>query len=503
MIRHFFLDKQNTIYKNIPFTNVGLNPVLELHYGGGMLSRGIIHFDENQIKELVEDKTFSDTSKLSFRLKMTNCFSVDGYPIEKLLNNGKKIKQRACSFDIMALKLPCEFDGGRGYDYVADFWINNNRSFSEEASSWNFAKNGTLWPVDADKINVEDENLNFINKNIWILSGDTKVKINLDGGVYSQEFIDEQLALYNSGESSSIIDIQHFDFGNENLNLNITSYVLDVLNGEHNYGILLMFTPKYEHMETQLPQYVGFFTDNTNTFFHPYVECKYCETIKDDRASFCKGKENKLYLYTNVNGIPENLDVIPTCTINGIEYPVQQSQKGVYFAVISSLTEDVENGTVLYDNWSNLALNGEKIEDVEMEFEVQKMNNFISIGNVVSTKETFVPTIYGINDAEDLNRGEIREVTVDFRKQFETFKMKLIDNAEYRIYIKDGNRELTVFDYQPIEMGFLKNFFVVYTEDLIPGKYFIDIKVKSGREVKHYKDILRFNVISDVTERYE
>lgn len=503
MIRHFFLDKTNTIYKNKPLNNVGLNPVLELNYGSGLISRGLIHFDETEILKLVEDKTFADLSKLTFKLKMTNCFSVDGYPYEKLLKNGMLLRQRAASFDVIALRLPCDFDAGRGFDYVSDFWINNNRSFSEEGSSWDFCENGKVWPVDDDKIDLNNPDLNFVGKNIWIKSGDTKIRIYLDGGVYSMDDIKNEIELFNSGASSLILDAQHFDFGNENLDLDITDYVMDIIDGQYNYGIMLMFTPRFEENKTEVPQYVGFFTDHTNTFFHPYVECVYCETINDSRATFSKNKENKLYLYTNIDGIPQNLDELPTCTIDEISYPVKQAQKGVYFAEISALTQDMDNGTILYDTWGNLALNGEKLDDVELEFEVQPTKRFVSIGNAVSTSNSLVPSVYGINDAEDLHRGEIREVTVDFRKEFETDKIELIDSAYYRIYIMDGNRELTVFDYQPIEKGFLKNFFIVYTEDMIPNDYYVDIKVKSGRELKYFKDILRFRIVSDVTERYE
>ena len=502
MVRHFFLDKTNTIYKKKPYNNVGLNPVMELCYGNET-SRGLIHFDDCEIKRLVEDRTFADLSKLSFKLKMTNCFSVGGYPYEKLLKNGLDVKERAGSFDIIALKLPCEFDQGRGFDFTSDFWIENNHSASDVPSSWNFPKTAYVWPVDEDKIDFEDENLNFTDRNIWTISGDTIIKIILDGGVYSDEFIKEQIDLYNSGETSLFIARQHFDFGNESLEMDITNYVMDIINGEENFGILLMFSPKYEAMKREFSQYVGFFTDNTNTYFHPYVECIYDEPIRDDRATFSKGKENRLYLYANVNGIPQNLDNIPTCTINDIEYPVQQAQKGVYFAVISSSGNEMECGTVQYDKWQNLALNGEEIEDVEMDFEVQPMKNFVSIGNSVSTKESLVPSVYGINDGEDLNRGEIREVTVDFKKRYETTKIQLTDNAEYRLYIKDGNREFTVIDFTPIEKAFLKNFFIIHTEDLIPNNYYVDIRVKTGREILNYKDILRFKVVSDVTERYE
>ena len=45
--------------------------------------------------------------------------------------------------------------------------------------------------------------------------------------------------------------------------------------------------------------------------------------------------------------------------------------------------------------------------------------------------------------------------------------------------------------------------YVIYAEDLIPNDYFVDIKVKRGREVRYYKEALRFRVVSDVTERYQ
>lgn len=506
MIRHFFLDKVNTIIKGA-YSNMGLNPVVELNYGGAVISRGLLHFDEEQILDLINDKTFANLDKMSVTLNMTNCFSVDGYPYEKLLLNGKEIRQRAASFDIIVFKLPCNFDEGRGFDYVADFWINNNRSFNDNASNWYFCQNGKVWPLDDAKINLFDENLNLANKNIWVLEtegGKTiRKKINLEGGIYSDEFLLDQYDKFMNDEESIIIDKQHFDFGNENMKLNITKYILDLVNGEENYGLGLMFVPNLEKTETIMPQYVGFFTNNTNTFFHPYVEVKYCDTINDDRSTFCVGRTNRLYLYANVNGEPVNLDNIPTCSIDGVEFDVTQAQKGVYFAEISPDKMTFEDGTIGYDTWSNLALNGQQMEDVELEFEVHAKSGFLTIGNKSSEKKSFVPSLYGINDAEVLHRGEIREITVDFRVEFEADKKEIIDSGEYRIYIQDGNRELTVFDYHPIDKGYLNNFFLIHTEDLVPHDYFVDIKVNLGREVKYFKKALRFTVVSDVTERYE
>ena len=81
MIRHFFLDKTNSIFEGST-QNIGLNPVLHVAYGVGRV-RGLIHFDIEQIKCLVDDKTFANLDKLSFNLKMTNYFSIDSFPYEK------------------------------------------------------------------------------------------------------------------------------------------------------------------------------------------------------------------------------------------------------------------------------------------------------------------------------------------------------------------------------------------------------------------------------------
>ena len=504
MIRHFFIDNAATIVKG-SFENTSLNPIMEINYGNGV-TRGVLHFDEKQILDLVEDKTFSDTSKLCCHLKMTNCFSVDGLPYEKNIpRNGNKNSKRAASFDLIAFRLPQVFDEGRGYDYEEDFWVENSRSKSNHGVSWFFARDGYVWPVDEDKIDYTNPDLNVdIDRgSIWIKEDGKKIKVNLEGGIYSTDFIKEELAKFESGETSIIIDKQRFEFGNENLDMNITDYILDVINGAPNYGIGIMFAPMYEQMQTLTQQYVGFFTDKTDTFFHPYIEVEYKEYISDSRENFSIGKTNKLYLYSLVDGEPTNLDATPTCEIDGVSYEVKQATKGVYYAEIRASKDSMDSGTIGYDNWSNLALNGENLDDVEMEFEIKPASNFIKLGNGSSDKNSLVPCLCGINDAEKLNRGEVREVEVDFRKKYTSDKKELVDSAEFRLYVKDATREITVIDYQPVEKGFLNNFFVIYTDDLIPNEYYVDIRVNQGREIKYFKNALRFTVVSNVTERYE
>lgn len=482
MIRHFFLDKTNSIIKKSE-QNLGLNPILNVCYGANTM-RGLIHFSLEEIKRFLDDKTFADRNKLTFTLKMTNCFSVDGVPHNKPLVKGVDgPTHRATSFDLMLFKLPYHFDAGRGFDYISDMWVHDNKSFNTNGSNWYCRTTGILWDGELKPTVLKD----------------------IEGGIYPQKFIEEEYEKYINGENSIIVATQHFDFGNENLSMNITDYIWSVIDNlnDDNFGLCLSFTPKYENKESENIQYVGFFNDNTNTFFHPYVEVLYDEYIKDDRESFTNGKDNRLYLYVSDDGLPTNLDEIPTCSIDNVLFPVKQATKGIYYAEIKASDASFIDEAINYDTWSKIALNGVKNDDVEMEFVVNPKSRKISIGNNSNIKQRYVPTFYGINDDETITQGEVREITVDFREQYNTDKKFLIDFAEYRLYVKDGNREIDVINYQPIEKAFLNNFFMIYTNDLIPNQYYVDIKAQIGRETKYYRAALRFKIVSNVTERYQ
>ena len=482
MIRHFFLDKTNTIIEGSE-RNLGLNPILSIGYGKEIL-RGLIHFDIEEIRELINDKTFADTSKLKFTLKMTNCFSIDNNHIEsKSFKGMENITKRASSFDLMLCKLPIHFDAGRGFDYISDFWEYETKSFITNGSNWYSCKEGLLWDGSLRPKSLKK----------------------VEGGIWSKDELKSEYQNYIDGKESIIVGTQHFDYGYEHLSIDITKYIFDVLstNYNSNYGLCLMFVPSFEDEGCEYTNVVNFFNDNTNTFFHPFIEVLYAEYISDDRESFTLGKENKLYLYVSDNGTPTNLDSLPICEINGDTYQTEQSTKGVYFTRIPSNLQDVYPNTIQYDIWSNIVLNGENIDDVELEFAVNPRDRKISIGSNSDVKRNVVPSIYGINDDENVSQGEIREITVDFRERFSSEKKILIDYGEYRLYVKDGNREIDVIEYQPIEKTFLNNFFILYTGDLIPNTYYVDIKIKIGRETNFFKESLRFKIVNNVSNRHQ
>ena len=496
---HTFLDKCCTIVKGSK-ANLGLNPVAEINMGL-KTTRALVHFNTEHLKKLFDDKTIADVSKVRHVLKLTNCSSVN-------INDNRRVyagvsgiegKIRASSVDVILFVVPKDFDEGKGFDYDDTFWFSGRKYESNRGCNWFNGESNKPWFCDGD-----DPESGY------------------GPGIYNDDYLYREYKKYLSGEGSDvIIASQHFDYGAENFEFDITGYVNDILSGKRtNHGLAIAFSPDYEQYDYTndmvnsqikdlkpclskgvIPQYyIGFFTNHTNLFFEPYLETDYSEYINDDRQKFFKGKENRLYLYCQAGSELTNLDELPTCSIDGVEYPVTQSSKGVYYATVK--ISDVEDDTILTDVWSNIRLNGEEMDDIEMEFTVLGRSEFFTIGNNIGKRMDLVPQLSGINDAETIKIGDVRRIDVDFRVPFTTNQKAVFDSAEYRVYVKDANREVDVYGYQPLECAFLQSYFVIDTNEMVPGEYFVDIKVKTGLNVKYYHEITRFTVASNVSDYF-
>ena len=131
------------------------------------------------------------------------------------------------------------------------------------------------------------------------------------------------------------------------------------------------------------------------------------------------------------------------------------------------------------------------------------INKYFSTMNSRVSVPHLVPSVHGINDDEKVNQEDVREVVVDFRRMYTTNERSTTSKAFYRLYTKDGNSQIDILGgYQPIEQTFLHNYFMLYASDLVPGKYFVDVKVLEGREEMFYPDVLHFNIVNNVTTRY-
>ena len=474
IVTHTFISKSNTIIKD-SVASVGLNPILELNYGK-MLTRGLIYFDHTKVQKMVEDKIYPDISKLRHVLKMKNAGSIDDKHINRIYldSNGDYYKQRTSSFDLIYFLIPNDWDEGKGFDYKQDLNLRNHRAYSWRGCNWYQYQTYCKW---------ENE------------------------GIYSTDRLSKELDLFtskNGNQSKIIIGYQHFDKGNESIEFDITETFNKFITGELcNYGIGIAFSPQYENKNTELTQYVGFFTSHTHSFFEPYVETTYNETIEDDRADFYLDKSNKLYFYSIVGGKYANLDEFPTCMVNDTSYEVKQATKGVYYIDIEVPSSSYEDNTMLYDVWSNIKYKGKSFPNVELEFVTKSSNDYYQFGIPSSKQETeLIPTLYGIKYKEVIKRGDIRKINVDCRIPYTTDQDRNNNYIEYRLYILSGEKQIDVIDWQKVEKGYNENYFFINTNELLPSRYYIDIRINVNMELFNYQKVLEFDIADNITEYY-
>lgn len=468
MIYHTFFDKCNTLLNESEY-NTGLNPVAELNCGD-LVSRVIFHFDIERFVAMYKANEIQ-LENLTHRIKMTNCGSVNLPLFNEIKQMDCNTKERAASFDVIVFTLPYEWDEGRGFDYHGDYVKGSHRVVSKEGSNWFNARGGMEWD---------------------------------EPGIYSNEALaKDYMDNYKINDDGIIVGRQHFDNGTEDFDIDVTDIVNRMIKEEMpNNGFGIAFSPRYEK-ETKENKFISFFTNHTNTFFHPYLETVNKENILDDRTKFHLGVTNRLYLYVGDYIDSINLDEMPTCTVEGREYEVKQAEKGVYYVEIKFGRNDYEPETMLSDIWSNIKVDGVEMDDVEMEFVVLPMEDRIQIGRIHRAEaNNLVPSVYGIDESERIIIGDIREVFVDFIEEYSNGKKNMPSACEYRLYVKEGKREIDVFPYQPLERRYDSHSFLVNTNDLIPNTYYVDVKVKQGKTVKNYSEVLSFAVVSNVTHFY-
>lgn len=471
IVTRTFFEKSNTIIKDCK-TNLGLNPILELCYGN-TLSRGLIYFDHTKVKGLLEDKTYPDIDKLHHVLKMNNTSSLTNVPFYKYCGEvlTDNIKERAVSFDLIFFLIPKEWDSGNGFDYVKDQHVGSHSNYTQKGCNWYKSREYFKWD---------------------------------DDGVYDTKYLLNELERWkNKTEDieTPIIGVQHFERGNENIEIDITDvfnkFITDKLK---NYGIGIAFAPIYEKQETKLTQYVGFFTQHTNSFFEPYIETRYNEVIEDDRTNFYLDKDNKLYFNASVGGFNVNLDEPPTCTIEGQEMTVKQASKGLYYVELNLSSKDYEKDVMLYDVWGNLKYNNIDLPDVDLSFVTKANLNYFSFGLPNEKEEIrMIPSVYGINHKEEVQQGDVRKIQVDCRIPYTTNQSYIVDDMQYRLYVLVGDRQFDVITWTKVEHLYLNNYFLINTSELVPSRYYIDIKIRSGLETIQHPKILEFDIVNNVT----
>jgi len=481
-INNSYFNRNNTIINN-SFTNTGRSPVTELFYGNGGLanpvgySRFIFDLDLTLLKQKVDNGTIAfdtDCSSITHTLRMTNTSYFD---IDLLNTSTSQGRLRATSFDLILFRIPPKdlnpdlpqyWDEGVGYDF-ADIMtqVPSDKDFSDRPSNWYQTTTIGFWD---------------------------------QAGIYNNQNIGTA-----PFSAITILDIQHFEFGNENIEFDMTNEINKILKGELQYptGWGIAFLPQVELLSGTTGSYsVGFFTRHTQTFYEPFLETNYDDYIDDDRNNFSLGKVNKLYLYVYEDGDFINLDSNPTVTISDqsgsdvfVNLPSCRRTRGVYEITIPPIT-GFKTPCIFTDTWSNIKINNFPLDNIVNEFVIRPVSNSYQIGTSTNDPKVYGFDFFGIKQDEKILNTDLRKVGVIIKQAYTTNKLLPKVDAYYRIYVREGQTEVQVQDWTKLNRTPNEYYFIFDTRDKIPNEYYVDLKVISSGEVNTYKKQIKFQIVN-------
>jgi hypothetical protein len=492
-----YINKNNTIISN-SYVNTGRNPVIELNFGASDLivpnfgyTRFIFDLDLSLLEENISSGVISTgcTSAMTHTLKMTNTSSFDNELLNSFMSNERR---RATSFDLILWRIP-KFSGttgqpqfwdeGVGYDYN-DFNIAQNSA------------NGGISPltyVDSRAYSTRPSN--------WYQT--TTLSGWSQNGIYNN--VNQGVVNYSG---LTIVARQHFELGNEDLNMNMTAEINGILNGSITgvTGWGISYLPQIENITGLTESYsVAFFSRHTQTFYQPYLLTNYNDFVEDDRNLFLKNQENKLFLYVYQNGDFVNLDSDPFVRIedrNGTAITGMTSlntclkTKGIYEVTVPNGFANFPTPCLFYDVWSGLTINGQSIPNVTNQFTLQPYTSGIQIGSVSKDPEIYGFDFYGILQNEKILNTDIRKVGVTIKKAYTGQQLLLDVSGFYRVYVTEGTTEVLVQDWTPLNRTPNEYYFIFDMRDKIPNQYFVDIQVNTSGEKDTYKRQLTFSIVN-------
>lgn len=494
ILRSYF-NKDTVLVRN-SCVNTGKNPIAEIYHGGSTnpdrlkFSRYIFNVDLTEIIDRVNSNEYN-INELNHKIYLTNtsCFDLEMFC--KTVNSSCGEVKRAASFNLILFEIPEFWDEGNGYDYIPTKSIScstNDKVYCEHPANWEDRTTLTPWSQPGV----------YLDPTAWFsgtTSGYTGTTFNLIKGV------------------------QHFDHGDENLCVDISEYVNNlILSGitELNMGVAFEFSQEQSLQDDIC--YVGFYTKDTNTVYEPFMETTYNDLIKDDRCEFHLDKTNRLYLFVNAGGERVNASISGVTVYDQSDNifqtfssgDIQQTTTGVYYIELMVPTNPISGycGNIQFrDVWENVTINGNNIGDVELDFIIKDGSSFYDVGSgdksgrgVGNSRNISIYDYHfsfsGIKRREKIKRGDTRRVDIEATIPY-TNDVKPIDKISYRIYIKEGETQIEYVPWVEVNRTEDSNYFLIDTSWFIPNDYYMEFKLESGNELRTYHDIIQFEVVSE------
>ena len=489
-----YFSRNNTIQYN-SFTNTGKSPWTELYFGSANdsispsgFSRFIFDLDLSSLTEKFSNNTISTGctgfSGITHTLRMTNTSSFDNDLLNDTTSTGRR---RATSFDLILFRIPLTsgstgtaqiWDEGVGYDFynvtktlnssnglLTPIALPQDKSFSQRPSNWFQTTTLSGWSTNGIYNNTTGGNVDY--------------------------------------SDLIIVDTQHFEFGNEDIEFDMTNEINQYLTGSTSgfTGWGVAYLPQLENLSGLTENYsVGFFSRHTQTFYQPFLETSYNDLVQDNRNSFYSYNNNKLYLYSYIGGVPTSLDDLPVVTIENGQgdsvgtYTSCQITQGIYEITTDPIT--VTTPCMFTDTWSNLVYDGVTLPDVVNDLTALPYQNYFTLGSQSKDPDIFGFDFYGIKQDEKILNTDLRKVGVIVKKAYTSNQVLTPVTVYYRVYVHEGQTEVQVQDWTLVNRASNEYYFIFDTRDKIPNEYFIDLKVLTSGEVDTYKRTIKFQIVN-------
>lgn len=467
---HFriYIDKSNTIASSSSFENYNSsqNQIANLWYGGGYyynniyrensISRHLMYFDISNLISKINSKEIMSGNITSYKLKMYNAIPSDKN-LEKEYKTNPLFKQIAQSFDLLVFPINKHWDEGRGYDLGKQNYLVKSYGQVDYTgySNWNSATTITSWN---------------------------------EPGIFN-----------NPTASTTNYAIQHFERGDEDLDIDITDMVNSWLSGgSTNHGLAVSFNRPYELISSDTRYIASFYTQHTNSAFKPFIEVNYNQTIRDDRNQVTNNRVSRLFLYLFSGNTPANYYSAGTVTIKNSSnvdiytgLQINQLCKGTYYVDI--WMSGTTKGQKFKDVWNGVSFNPPyDQQNITQNFEI-KDNYYYSNQRDVND---YVITTYGLDNNSILSNEELLRIYIDARVNYSNKRPNIDFGLQYKLMM-NGNVELIPWTYthSAIINGDMKSFFDLDTSWLLTNQnYQIYFRIHDLGTYKTLQEQILFKV---------
>ncbi len=457
-----YFQKNNTLIENNEL-NVSQNPVGEVSYGtpNKSVSRIIFKVDLEPLIDKIIAEGINPASIVSHKLILTNTIA-QRPDLLGGLSYSTEI-ERASSIDLDLFTIVEDWDEGAGYTF--QFSDDEFISLPKGASNWKFKKTNIPWG----------------NEGAYF-TGSTGVTTGITG-------------------TSVVIATQNFPKGNEDVEMDITSYINNILySGATDLGLGLKLPKDLEDLATLKRRSIAFHVKNTNTYFEPYIETVIADNIADDRNYFYMDKSNDLYLYSNNDNF--SISAVTINDFNGQVYDVITStgitrvKAGIYKISVTIPSDTYPDAVIFNDVWT-IVQNG-MVKNISKDFYLISQESFyiFDLSNRL-TPDNYHFSFFGLKSGEFIKRGGKRRIDVNVKQLYKNQDSNFPLNLKYRLFIKQSNDvQIDVIPFTSVDRTVIGYEFILDTSWLIPQDYFLELQISDGT-VFSIKDSIGFTIVSD------